>query len=852
MTKRLAGALFAVLFVLQGGLPAMAQDDFKDEIRQMLDDGIRLYNRGMLLHSTAEKEGTAEAREEARAKFREAYTKFEQALQKSDQDPDQRGQANLVYAFLERAGKERVASMINSPDPQMRDIGNRLFRIAQPGEPLREGKKIVLAYVDDLASEDFEIYRNAHWHLKNYGSWACRFLMPALADETQDRFRSRVMLLMKEMGADATLPLIEALESENSFLKQTASIVLGNIRDDRAVAALKRAYENANEKPEVRKYAHEALQKITGKPSSEWKKAADYYYNLAEKYYYGDSGVIFNWQRYYLIWTWDSENDRLLERRCARFVFNEQLAEEALFDLLALDPDYRNARGESAWALLVMNEFQQALEAEAAVRASISALKNDEITTDGLVGILRGIEGMSADRISTLSDEIQNAGDHSAIQALLMKYFSFSARIIRSNILAVVPGRQFIYEALERSLKDENPLVAKACIQAIAEMGKAADLPSDTRRGTDTSSGTSSSMGYPLVEALTSPDKRVRYAAAETMVKLNPQQVRLGMELVIPNLVDALGEQGVRVALVIYDVQTEADQNFINRFKKSLLNLNVFPVIAKSGSEGIIKAKKFPTEDVIIIQKKIAGQIYFQETATRKREKESVLRALTRDVRTRNIPRIILADDGKSMTEAQTQFQDNTPWYIKKDTHKLDLRELLSTIFDQPEAKKDSKDRADHLAESAAKTLASISTTDTLYPYLDAVEALIRTVSPKVLREDFIRIPAARALGVYGDQRAIDVLAKVLNAKDGGFAGKQKPLRLQCARSLSQVFLATGATPNKQVFDILLDNAVSDGDYHIEFASGEALGNSNLTVEQRREVVQKRRLKRDWYSADDE
>ena len=111
-------------------------------IRQMLDDGIRLYNRGMLLHSTAEKEGTSEAREkareEARAKFREAYTKFEQALQKSDQDPDQRGQANLVYAFLERAGKERVASMINSPDPQMRDIGNRLFRIAQPGEPLRE------------------------------------------------------------------------------------------------------------------------------------------------------------------------------------------------------------------------------------------------------------------------------------------------------------------------------------------------------------------------------------------------------------------------------------------------------------------------------------------------------------------------------------------------------------------------------------------------------------------------------------------------------------------------------------------------------------------------------------------
>ena len=834
MTKRLTGALFALLFILQSGMPAVAQDDFKDEIRQLLDDGIRLYNR---------------------AKFDEAYTKFEQALQKSDQDPDQRGQANLVFAFLERAGKERVAGMINSADPRMRDIGHRLFRIAQPGEPLREGKKIVLGYVDDLASEEFEIYRNAHWHLKNYGSWAVRFLLPALADETQDRVRSRTMLLLKEMGVDATLALIEALESENDFLQQTAAIVLGNIRDDRAIAALKKIHEDPNEKSEVKKYAQEALLKITAKNSNEWRKAADYYYTLAEKYYYGDSGVIFNWQRYYLIWSWDAENDRLLERRCARFVFNEQLAEEALFDLLALNPDYQNARGESAWALLVMNEFQQALEAQAAVRASVAALKNDEITLEGLVGILRGIEGMSADRISSLSDEIQNAGGNGEIQTILDKYFSFAAQIIRSNVLAVVPGREYLYEALERSMKDENPLVARACIEAIAEMGKATDLPADVR-GSDTStkssSGTSGSMGYPLVEALTSPDKRVRYAAAETMVKLNPQQLRLGMDLVIPNLIDALGEQGVRVALVIYDVQTEADRNFINRFKKTLLNLNVFPVIANSGSEGIIKAKKFPTEDVIIIQKKIAGQIYFQETATRAREKESVLRALTRDVRTRNIPRIILADNAASLTEARTQFQDNTPWYIKKDTHKLDLRELLGTIFDQPEAKKDSKDRADQLAKDAAETLASISTTDTLYTYRDAVEALIRTVSPKVLREDFIRIPAARALGVFGDQRAIDVLAKVLNDKDGGFSGQQKPLRLQCAQSLADIFRATGVSPSKQVFDVLVTNAVSDGDYHIEFASGEALGNAKLTLEQRREVVRQRRLKRDWYSADDE
>ena len=40
------------------------------------------------------------------------------------------------------------------------------------------------------------------------------------------------------------------------------------------------------------------------------------------------------------------------------------------------------------------------------------------------------------------------------------------------------------------------------------------------------------------------------------MVAINPQRRKLGMELVVPNLIDALGEQGVRIALVIYGCRT--------------------------------------------------------------------------------------------------------------------------------------------------------------------------------------------------------------------------------------------------------------------------------------------------------
>lgn len=842
MMKRLIGIVALALLLT----PAAAQDDFGDETRKLLDDGVTAYKKGQAAEGQGKKD-------EATTFYKEAYTKLEQALQRLDKVPqDQRKAASdLVYAFMLRVGQEVVVGMINSTDPQIKAMGYRLLEMAKPGEPYREGKRIVLGYVKDLESDDFAISRNAHWHLKNYGSWSCRFLVDELGNEKQDKFRSRVMLLLTEMGVDATLPVIECLDSKDDFKKQNACIVLGNIKDERAIPALKRVYEDPNVKPEVKKFAHEALGKITRKNANEWRKATDYYYEFAERNYYGAPNTIFFWQPYHLVWHHDVEANRIQERRVARFIYNETIAEEALYDLIDLDPNYVNAKGESAWALLVMNHFQMALESEAGAEAALLSYKTDEITKEGLVEVLRGIEGMSSSTIQALRDAINAAGDWNAVAKVVRDYFSFPAKIIRSNILANLPGRKFLYEALARSMNDDNFLVAKACIEAIKEHGRAEDLPVVPTAAPDkngkAATDTSLAIGYPLIEALTNEDKRVRYSAAEAMVKLNPQTRKLGMELVIPLLVDALGEQGVRVALVIYDVQTDEDRNFINKLRQTLIGLKVFPVIATSGEDGVIKAKSFPTEDVIIIQKKIAAQVYFKETSTRRQEVESVIRTLSLDVRTRNIPRVLLAMDDKELEAAKTEFAENTPWYMKKDTHHLDLEALLEKIFDSEEAKKDSKDRADQIAKSAAETLASISTTDTLYPYRDAVDALIRATSKeKVKREDFIRIPSAKALGIYGDQRAFDVLAKVLSDKE-----EVKPLRLQCAQSLSWIYRATGAAPTNEVYAILRDTCANDGDYHIEYACGEALGNAKLTSEQRRETMKLRRVKREWYTSED-
>ncbi len=950
MLKRLA----LVTLAIAAALPLRAQDEsFGDKVRQLLQDGTDLYNRG---------------------KYAEANSKFEEAFQLKPS-------SDVVYAYIKRVGEDLVAGMMNSSDKTMQDVGRRLFELAKPGEPLREGKKTVLQYIEELKSDDYATWRNAFWHLKNFGPYAVRFVMPVLADQQQDKYRGRVILLLTEMGVDASHAVIEALDCKDPFVRQQAAIVLGNIKDDRAVPALKHAFENANEPPEVKKYADEALRKILrDKEPGDWKKATEYYYELAMKYYYSHPSVILAWQRNYLIWKWDAQKDVLTERQVARMLYNDQLAEEALYDLLTLDPDFRDEQtGFSAWSLMACVHFTQSIEARAAVESAVDALKRGEdIDRPGLIRMVRDIEGMSEASVKPLGDQITAAGSFPEVQTILAKYFDKQARVIRANVVAQLPGRAHLYEALARSLADGNYLVAKACIETIEEMGEPGDLPgeqavarkkpksepkgsalkraraelaaimeerkqlaSDTsenrekrlaelekresavkkrleaalaealaalkqgeeidrpalirmlgekdvdteneppqekeeaameeetaeeeapaEEGTAEEEGSAETetaeaydagaIGHPLIEALTNEDKRVRYAAAKAMVTLNPQEPKLGMELVIPNLIDAIGEQGVRVALVIYDIQDDADRNFVNGFRKLLNSVGVFAVFAPNGPEGIIQAKMFPTEDVIIIQRKIAPQIYFKEDAVRKPVVETVWDTLRDDIRTRNIPRFILSDNAAEDMEARKAYEQTAQGWITKDIPKLELQALLEKLFDLPEAKKDAKDRADEIARIAAETLASIDPATTLYPFLDAVDALCRTVSPEILREDFIRIPSARALGRYGDQRAIDVLAKVVADKDTDAerAARQVRVRVACAKAISQIFKKTDAAPTEDVYQVLL-KYLRDGDYDVEFSCGEALGNAQITPPQRLRAAEVRRIERETVTAED-
>ncbi|OHB70592.1 MAG: hypothetical protein A2W23_07695 [Planctomycetes bacterium RBG_16_43_13] len=764
-----------LLVSLSNSVVVPQDEGFEDEIRKLLEDGMDAYKRG---------------------KYEDAYTKLETALQRHPN-------STLIYAFIQRVGHDLIASMLNAEDEKLRNTGKRLIELgkaAVPGEWRKELIKRMDEFITGLKSDKQAEVFKATYYLVNAGPWAVKYLLPALGEKKEEIFRTRVVDVLVRMNVDATNALIEALDSPNDFMRQNASIVLGHIKDERAIPALKKLWEDPNEKVEVKKYANESLYKITKKTVDELRSAKEEYFYLAEKYYYGMSSVIPTFQHEYIIWKWDRENDKLTQREVPPFAYNDQMAEEACYDALELDPNY-----ERVWSLLVSIFLNQYIEGRIAIETAERSTMVGDTDASALAGLKKRLAGIE-----------------------------------RLNVQANMAGKKYIYQALTRAMEDGNAILAKACLNVIKEMGKEIEIPlyDEPERNEDWLGR--KYFGYPLIKSLTNDDKRVRYAAVETMVYLNPQHKHLGMELVLPSVIDALGEQAVRVALVIYDVKDDEDRNFINQLRKSLISVNVFPVISRSGGEGIIRAKSYPSVDVIMLQSKISNQVYFAEEATRQPVIETIFDTLKADVRTKNIPIYLICKNDLDRDSVKKIYTDKVDTYMLTTYNKLDLNAAFEKTFNTPEAQKDAKGRANEISAQAANAIAYIRPTDTIYSYRNLIEPLIKTLDPQVLRIDEIRLPCIKALGTFGDVRALDVLARLLDDN----STNKKEIRLACANSISKILRATDMVPPVELFDIL-KKQLSDGDYEIEIAVGEALGNAKLTNEQRRELEKFKRIKRE-------
>ncbi|MBI4712944.1 MAG: HEAT repeat domain-containing protein [Planctomycetes bacterium] len=707
-------------------------------------------------------------------RYQDAYVSFEKALKLAPS-------SELVRFMINETGDLIIRDMMGNPE--LRQTAIRLLELGKGAhQRLIADADAINRWIEQMRGP-FDKKWEAINMLSIIGQHSTPFLVERLND-VDESVRTNAMQALQKIGLEAVLPLIEALKSPTLLVRQNAAILLGLIKDERAVPALKAIYDNEKETPEIKGYAAESLQKITGQKVASLKSAKEYYYQIAEKYYYAYPAVM---PKFYnedsVAWRWNGETGRVEYRKVPDFTVNEELAEDACYAGLALDDNY-----DPLWSLLVCVFLQRYNEAEDILEAA---------------------------RTKTKTGQIDEA-TFTALQTDL-------AKAKEGPLLASLGGRKYLYQALKRSLNDGNGMVAVSCINALKRCAEAKDLPL-----TADATKAQAKIGKPLVEALTHQDKRIRYAAAQALLQINPNQPFAEAEKVIPIINDATGESGIRVVLVI-----EPDSETRNQLREELIKLNCYPIETASADEGLNRAKRFPSKDLFIIDSKVANHAVFSVDILGTQHTETVFDTLKTDIRTNGTP-VFLIGRLEDTDNAKKIFADKVEGYLHKPVERDPFKETVDKVFQSEESQRDSKARAERMSHEAVDALAQLALKDTIYPYKQSVESLTQVLEN---RPDNTRLRALYALGRFGDVNALPALAKAFVNKENS-----KEVRVKTAEAMGEIFKVNpDYVVPEEIYRNLRDGLLEETE--IKNAAAVALGNTKLTPAQQRELFELKRPK---------
>ncbi len=146
-------------------------------------------------------------------------------------------------------------------------------------------------------------------------------------------------------------------------------------------------------------------------------------------------------------------------------------------------------------------------------------------------------------------------------------------------------GAKYQQDVLARALRDRDWPVAVSAIEALGRTAGAESLVRPVAGG-----------AQPLVEALTSPNRIVRYWAAASLATALPKRRFTGHQLVLPILNGALRQTGKKVALVV-----AADEERRNGLKDVARALGYEVMDAPDPAKGLADARAAGGADVAVL-----------------------------------------------------------------------------------------------------------------------------------------------------------------------------------------------------------------------------------------------------------
>lgn len=364
----------------------------------------------------------------------------------------------------------RLLLKMHADSEELREVSGKILDLIEQGRYIRRtDPKIIVQEIKRL-STTIRGRIAAEERLKNAGEYAIPYMLDALADESRQNEFPYITEALPKIGRSAIRPLVAALQMEDAGVKIEVIRALGKIGYFEPLPYLKLIVEQTSSEL-LRTQAVNAIEQID--PAALGIPAAQLFFTLGERYYDRDDSLRAPAEYDFAnVWFWDEDKQTLIRHEVDKRYFDE---------------------------LMTMRCCEWALKADPAIGKAIGLW---------IAGFFR------AESVGVPMPGYFDEGHADA-----MTY-------------ATTAGPEYLHQALERALNDEDTYVALGVVEALAV--NAGEKSLLYRVGTE----------QPLAKALSFPDRKVRYSAAIAFAEANPVNEFVGSELIVENLAAAIREEG--------------------------------------------------------------------------------------------------------------------------------------------------------------------------------------------------------------------------------------------------------------------------------------------------------------------
>lgn len=346
------------------------------------------------------------------------------------------------------------------------------------------------------------------------------------------------------------------------------------------------------------------------------------------------------------------------------------------------------------------------------------------------------------------------------------------------KIAALASGVDSLRGALEAGMKQGMAPVAIGAINALAEVENMDSIGQSA-----------------LIKALDSTDKRIRYAAAEALVRATGGADVPSADRVVAVLADAVAEESVRHIQVIGE--TEASKAAVAAASSVRGTALASEANAISGMRSLLIN---PNVDVVVIHEILPDRL-----------PEDVIGNVKKDSRMANTRIVIVAKD---VDAAKERFGDSVG-YIQAPLTGENLIEAVNTALEGVSSP--SSARAEAYAQGAGAALVAMASKKA------AIGGALANLALQLDRADAVSVPAAQAIGLAGGEAQLDALVGALTG-----AGSND-LKVAAANAIGEILGRSAGCPDS-VLEALVGTVKAGGEVNLRAAAASALSRAKVDV----------------------